>query len=142
MAGYITEADYTARFGTDELEQVMQSGTAIAFDKHVDDASAIVDSYLAAMKDRAFVIPLVLIPKRIIEVTADLTRYEIHAKQPTKEITERRKQAMAFLTLLVKGSVALPELLAPLPDPFASGSISVDADERVFTSDSLRGYAG
>lgn len=141
---YLTEDGYKERFGADELDQVLSTDATLTLARAIADAESIVNGYLAAVPNRVFVVPLPgAVPSRIEELTADLARYEIHAKKVTHEIKRRRNEAIAFLENLVKGLTAIPELL---PDggavpPLTSG-MDVSAAPRVFDACSLRGYVG
>lgn len=141
---YLTEDGYKERFGADELEQVLATDETVTLAAAIADAESIVNGYLAAVPDRVFAVPLAsTVPSRIVELTADLARYEIHAKKVTHEIKRRRDQAIAFLENLVKGLVAIPELLpdgGAVPEPISG--MTVDAADRVFTACSLRGFVG
>jgi phage gp36-like protein len=141
---YLTEDGYTARFGSEELEQVLASAPDATLAQAIADAQSIVDGYLAAVPDRVFTVPLVTTPARIAEITADLTRYELHAKKATFEQRRRRDQAIAFLEGMVAGKLAIPELLpegGAVPIALDAG-MDVTAEARVFTTDTLRGYLG
>ena len=141
---YLDQAGYEKRFGAEELEQVLATDDSLTLDVAIADAESIINGYLAAVPDRVFVVPLAgAIPSRITELTADLARYEIHAKKVTHEIKRRRDQAIAFLENMVKGLVAIPELLpggGAIPDVI--GAMDVDAAPRVFDTCSLREYVG
>ncbi len=141
---YLDQAGYEKRFGAEELEQVLATDETLDLATAIADAESIVNGYLAAVPDRVFVVPLaVAIPSRITELTADLARYELHAKKVTHEIKRRREQAIAFLENLVKGLVAIPELLpggGQVPDVI--GAMDVAAEPRVFDTCSLRQYVG
>lgn len=141
---YLDQAGYEKRFGAEELEQVLATDESLDLAVAIADAESIVNGYLAAVPDRVFVVPLaVAIPSRIVELTADLARYELHAKKVTHEIKRRREQAIAFLENLVKGLVAIPELLpggGQVPDVI--GAMDVSAEPRVFDTCSLRQYVG
>lgn len=141
---YLTEDGYKERFGAEELEQVLATDASITLERAIADAESIVNGYLAAVPDRVFAVPLAgTVPSRIEELTADLARYEIHAKKVTHEIKRRRNEAIRFLQDLVKGLVAVPELLpdgGAVPEPISG--MTVDAADRVFTACSLRGYVG
>lgn len=141
---YLTEQGYTDRFGVEELEQVLATDETVTFAQALIDAQSIVDGYLAAVPNRVFAVPLAgAIPVRIAELTADLLRYEIHAKKVTHEIKRRRNEAIDFLKDMVKGLTAIPELL---PDAGAvaplGGTLETFSEPRVFTSCSLRDYVG
>lgn len=141
---YLDQAGYEARFGAEELEQVLATDETLTLEAAIADAESIVNGYLAAVPDRVFTVPLAgAIPSRISELTADLARYEIHAKKVTEEIKARREYAIAFLENLVKGLVAIPELLPDggQPAPIV-GAMTVDAAPRIFDHCSLRNYVG
>lgn len=141
---YLDQDGYVKRFGAEELEQVLATDDTLDLAVAIADAESIVNGYLAAVPDRAYVVPLVVAtPARITELTADLARYEIHAKKVTHEIKRRREQAIAFLENMVKGLVAIPELLpggGQIPDN--EGGLDVTAAPRVFDTCSLREYVG
>lgn len=141
---YLTQDGYVKRFGAEELEQVLATDETITLDAAIADATAIVNGYLVAVPDRVFAVPLVgAVPSRIEELTADLARYEIHAKKVTLEIKRRRNEAIAFLKDMVAGLVGIPELLpggGAVPD--VTGAMEVVAAPRVFDHCSLRGFVG
>lgn len=140
---YFTRDQYIERFGSNELNEVLSSETGTTLEAAIADAESIVNGYLAAVPRRAYVVPLAgAIPVRVTEITADLARYEVHAKQVTFEIKRRRAQAIKFLEDLVKGLVAIPELLPPDPLPVNQGGIAIVTEERVFTACTLSGYVG
>lgn len=141
---YLTEDGYNERFGAEELAEVLSTDTTITVERAIADAESIVNGYLAAVPNRVFAVPLAgAVPARIEELTADLARYEVHAKKVTHEIKRRRNEAIAFLENLVKGRTAIPELL---PDggavPPVTSGMDVTAAHRVFDECSLRGYVG
>lgn len=143
---YLDQSGYEARFGAEELAQVLATDATITLARAIADAESIVNGYLAAVPDRVYTVPLptaVAVPSRIEELTADLARYEIHAKKVTHEIKRRRNQAIEFLEAMVQGLVAIPELL---PDagaaPAPPGGMTMLSEERVFTACTLRGYVG
>lgn len=141
---YLDEDGYRARFGGEELDQVLDTDPDLDLERAIADATSIVNGYLAAVPNRVFAVPLAgTVPSRIEELTADLARYEIHAKKVTLEMKRRRNEAIGFLENMVRGLVAIPELL---PDagavPLAVAGMEVSAEPRVFTSCSLKGYVG
>jgi phage gp36-like protein len=141
---YLDADGYKARFGDEELPQVTASSPSITLDQAIADASSIVDSYLVMIPNRTFAVPLATTPKRVAELTADLARYEIHSRKVTHEIKRRRDQAIAWLEALVKGLVAIPELLpdADAPPTEISGAVFERECEPVFTCCNLREYVG
>lgn len=140
---YLTEADYIARFGADELAQVLATDASLTLAAATADAESIVNGYLAAVSDRTYAVPLATVPARIVELTADLTRYELHAKKATEEISKRRDQAIAFLEAMVAGTVSIPELTPGAGAvPEVISGLDLQAECRVFSACSLRGYVG
>lgn len=138
---YLDATGYAERFGEDELEEVIASSPPATLERAVADASSIVDSYLVMTPNRAFAVPLVsaTVPARIVEIVADLARYEIHAKAATNEMKRRRNQAIEFLEALVAGKLGIPELLPP-GEPVYDGGAVFCAEERVFTTETLAEY--
>lgn len=140
---YLGQAAYEARFGAAELGQVLQQDDERTFDVAVADAEAIVNGYLAAVPNRTFAVPLTgTVPPRIVEITADLARYELFVQKATHEIKRRRAQAIEFLENMVKGLVAVPELLPEAGAVPVAGGAEAFAAERVFDACSLSGYVG
>lgn len=106
---YLTEDQYAARFGTNELAQLKRTGGAGGLDTAAafSDAAETVDSYLAAIKGRAFSLPLAVPPARIVGVTADIARYELWAQRASEEVRTRYEDALAYLKDLVRGDAVL-----------------------------------
>lgn len=106
---YLTEENYSARYGSRELEQLKQTGGpgGLSVDAAFADASETVDSYLAAIKGRAFSIPLSVPPARIVGVTADIARHELWAQRASEEVRRRYEDAIAYLKDLVRGDAVL-----------------------------------
>lgn len=151
---YCTEAQFVARFGQRELDQLLGRGdfaggkaeTGRTYEAAAADADAIVDSYLAARG--GIVLPIVAaVPPRLIELAADLTRYELYddvkdAGSQAGEVSAivvRRKLALDFLQRFAKGEAAIPGL-ETLDPAGAAGTIVVSARPRIFTDETLAGY--
>lgn len=150
---YCTEAEFKARFGDRELAQLLGEGefagpkaeTGRTYAAAAADADAIIDSYLAMRG--GVVLPLSgTMPPRILELGADLTRYELYddvkdAGSQAGEVSAivvRRKLAIAFLEKFAKGEVTIPGLVI---DPaIIAGTIAYSAKPRVFTDETLAGY--
>jgi len=148
---YCPEPDFIARFGAKELDQLLCRGdwannpkgeTGRTYEAAAADADAIIDSYLAMRG--GIVLPLPgAVPPRILELAADLTRYELYDDVKDDEtpaaVVVRRKLALDFLGLLAKGNATIPGLF---PDPVTAGAntIAIYERERVFTDDTLRGF--
>lgn len=146
---YCTEEQFGLRFGTQELAQLLPSSGPAAqgrtYEAAAADADAIVDSYLAMRG--GLTLPLTTVPARVLELAADLTRYELYddvkdAGSQAGEVSAivvRRKLAISFLEKVAKGEATIPGLF-PDPGTTAAGAIAVYAPERVFTTDTLAGY--
>lgn len=141
---YITAPQFAERFGQEELDQLTVTNGGIQFDSAVADAQAIVDSYLAAIPERTFPIPLTVPPARIAGVTADLTRYELWANRASEEVRNRRDQAIEYLRDLVAGRAVLIVDTVLDPEPIVSpiGRVGFRTNGRVFTDRTLGGFAG
>lgn len=146
---YCPEAAFVERFGAGELDQLLGRGTFAGpkaetgrtYNAAAADADAIVDSYLAMRG--GIVLPLSgVVPPRILELAADLTRYELYDDVKDDDtpaaVVVRRKLALDFLRDVANGLATIPGLF---PDPAdLAGSIAVSAAPRVFTAETLRGF--
>lgn len=133
---YITRQQYVARFGQEELSELLASGSAVSFGAAADDASAIIDSYLGSSPTSTGTLPLDPVPARIVELAGEIARYKLWGAKASEQVTERYKAAIAYLEkvasgdLVVPGSDQSPETAAP----------AYTARPRVFTDDALRGF--
>lgn len=138
---YVTTADFIARFGQQELDQLLPTagGDGRAFAAAEADAAAIVDSYLASRPGRTYVLPLAALPPRLIEVAADLVRYELYSDAPPDEVKGRRDTAIAFLEKIASGELTVAGLSQ---EPVAGEVLAVSyaAKPRVFSEESLAGF--
>lgn len=150
---YCTEADFKARFGERELAQLLATGdfaggkaeTGRTYAAAASDADAIIDSYLAMRG--GVTLPLSPVPARVLELAADLTRYELYddvkdAGSQAGEVSAivvRRKLALAFLERVAAGDATIPGLF-PAPSAAGAAGIVVSAPERVFTAETLAGF--
>lgn len=138
---YIDEAGYGQRFTQRELDQLTATGGGLSFDDAAADASELIDSYLAAIPNRAFSLPLTVPPARIVGVAADLARYELWAQRASEEVKARRDQAVEYLKDLVAGKAQLIVGDTEPEDPKAPAArVGFRAAPRVFTGSSLRGF--
>tara|TARA_R110000868_G_scaffold19036_3_gene82366 strand:+ start:30 stop:458 length:429 start_codon:yes stop_codon:yes gene_type:complete len=133
---YITLAQFVARFGQEELSQLLASGSAITFAVAADDASAIIDSYLEGAPSRFDALPLSPIPARILELAGEVTRYKLWGAKASQQVKDRHDAAIKFLEAIADGKRSVPGSSAGLT---ASGP-AYDAIDRVFTTDLLEDY--
>ncbi len=137
---YVAEADFTARFGSAELGQVLDLTDGRTFAAAADDASAIIDSYLASVPGRNYVLPLTApFPARVIELAADITRYKLWGQAAPDIVKARYEAALEFLKAVAAGELAIVGLEEE-PVVGASGGIEFYAKDRVFTDESLEGF--
>jgi phage gp36-like protein len=137
---YCVEADFTARFGTTELSQVLDLADGRTFAAAADDASSIIDSYLASVPGRNYVLPLTApIPGRVLELACDIARYKLWGQAAPDIVKARYDAAIEFLKGVAAGELAIVGLEEE-PVVGASGAIDYYAKDRVFTDDSLEGY--
>ena len=149
---YCSQEAFAARFGQAVLDQLLAQAAPGARNDNVGrtyeaaaaDADAIVDSYLAM---RGVAVPLAEpIPARVLELAADLTRYELYteAKDETDKgaspaVVVRRKLALEFLDQVAKGKATIPGLFQESRG-ISADHIEVSAPPRVFTDATLAGY--
>jgi phage gp36-like protein len=137
---YLAEAGFVARFGNAELEQVLITADGRTFAAAADDASSIIDSYLAAIPGRAFTLPLTGTPPgRVVELAADLTRYKLWGQAAPDIVKARYEAAIAFLEKVAAGELSIVGLETE-PEAGVVGALSYSAKGRVFTDDNLAGY--
>lgn len=131
---YCTATAFKDRFGTDEHDQLLASGTDRTYAAAAADADAVVDGYIGTR----YKLPLVQVPAFVIAIAADLTRYELYEEAPTKEVIERRKMALDMLRDIKDGNLILPGAdTSEVP-----ATISVSAAERVYTDSVLDRFTG
>jgi phage gp36-like protein len=106
---YLTEEQYLDRFGDDEAVLLADTdGDGVADAERIAaaiaDAEATIDSYIAAR----YSTPLETVPAVLTQYAADLARERLHTVQPTEEVTERAKRAVAWLKDVASGKASLP----------------------------------
>lgn len=125
---------FKERFGTDEHDQLLASGTDRTYAAAAADADALVDGYIGVR----YKLPLAVVPAFIVAIAADLTRYELYEEAPTKEVIERRKLAMDMLRDIRVGVLVLagadPASIAP--------TIAVESAPTVYTPDVMSSFVG
>lgn len=105
---YVSRADYIARFGQEELTELLASGAATSFGAAADDATAIVDSYLESAPRKNVTIPLSPAPQRIIEVAIEIARYKLYGSKATDQVKQRFDDAIDYLKQVASGALAIP----------------------------------
>lgn len=105
---YITRQQYVARFGQEELSELLASGSALSFNAAADDASAIIDSYLESSPTRSVALPLDPVPARMVEVAGEIARYKLWGAKASEQVSERYKEAIAYLEKIAAGDLVVP----------------------------------
>ena len=141
MTAYIVRTGLERRFGVDEIEQLLDddrnsaesSNEASSLARAIDDASNIIDGYLAGQ----YTLPLASVPSIVTAWAADVARYRLYDDAAPDEVRRRYDDAIASLKLVAQGIIKLPPGSdgAPVTTPASPDSYSAD---RVFTADSLK----
>jgi len=135
---YCTQANFTDRFGEQELIQLTDRAIPPAgvvdtdvLDASLADADAEIDGYLAGR----YSLPLASPPDVLIRLAADIARYRLYDNRATEEVRTRYADAIRFLERVSEGKV----LLSAEPQP-AAGAPEYSTPGRVFTADTLEDY--
>lgn len=131
---YASQQNMIDRFGADELIQLTDRSNLGVIDATVlgqalADANTEIDSYLAGVCS----LPLATIPPRLIKIASDIARYELYGARATDQVRARYTDAIAYLKLLMAGTVSLG--LDPLNQPVPqAGGVGMNAKQPVFAS--------
>lgn len=131
---YASQQNMIDRFGSDELIQLTDRGNLGVIDATVlgqalADANTEIDSYLAGI----CTLPLATVPQRLIKIAADIARYELYGARCTDQVRARYTDAIAYLKLVVAGTVSLG--LDPQNQPVTEvGGVRMNAKAPVFAS--------
>lgn len=138
---YATVADFTARFGADELLQLTDrdhDGVADTgvLDQAISDADAEIDAYLSGR----FTLPLSRIPPVLVRIACDVIRYRLWDQAASEEVTTRYNAAVKFLQSVASGLVMIgtdPEPAATTRNADVTLAVSTG---RVFSRTTLGDY--
>lgn len=105
---YALASDLIARFGEPELIQQTDLTSAGAYNaatvaRALDDASALIDGYLAGR----YAVPLASVPALLVTLACDLARYALYVDAVPDVVRDRRDQAVATLRDIAAGRVLL-----------------------------------
>lgn len=136
---YLTAEDMRARYGEDQLVQIVDAdgwdALAIArVNAAIADASAIVDGYVAKYYQAS---PGTAVPPLLARLTRDIAFSDLQ-RSPTEEARDRRADAMAILDKISRGLVKIDEGRGDLPA--RAGALVVPDRPRTFSRDSLGGF--
>ena len=137
---YATQQDLEDRFGSDELKRVADRNADGVIDaavvaKAIADADALIDSYLREV----YALPLASVPGRLVRLATDLALFFCYPSNPPEDVQRRRDDAEAYLLKIAKGLVSL-DIAGVEPAPAGGGQVAVQAPERVFSRDGLKGF--
>jgi len=99
--GYCTRADMVDRFGEQEVAD-LEAGRSNAMDEAIDDAAALIDSYIGAR----YSLPLLAAPVQLLSISRDLVRYSLDMV-PDETVRQRRDYAIKYLESLAAGRATL-----------------------------------
>ena len=105
---YCTEQDLIDRFSETEIIQLSDNNNTGAIDSTVvamaiSDADGEIDGYLASR----FALPVNPVPKVLLRIACDLTRYYLYDDSATDHVQKRYDDAVKFLKGVAAGSIAI-----------------------------------
>ena len=123
---YATPLDLEQRFGAAELiQQTDLTGAGVAnpdtLARALDDASALIDGYLASR----YPLPISTPPALLVTLCCDLARYALYIDAAPEVVEKRRDAAVATLRDIAAGRVALDVGQAGASTPAPSGLAEV-----------------
>lgn len=135
---YCTWEDLESRFGSEISELIDRdnddSDDVGALDKAIGDADALIDGFISSK----YKVPLLNVPTLINKISCDITRYNLWDNRAPEEVEKRYKDAVSFLDRIAKGTIQLPD--ADPNETQTAQPLMVDANERVFTMDTLADF--
>lgn len=130
----VAEAELIAL--TDDTESAVVDQTVI--ERAITNAGTVIDAHCGSR----YAVPFDPVPELVRMYAVDLATYNLFSRRthvPVPEvITERQKQALAFLRQVQKGeaSVGVPPIAAAAGE---SNSMLIPGNERLFSRDKMRG---
>jgi len=141
---YGTQQDLIDRFGETELiqltDKVNRPATTIdttMVSKCLSDAEDLIDSYVGKL----YALPIASPPDILTRVTCEIARYYLHGRRTEKDdpVTRDYLGAIAWLKDVAKGLVQLEADGIAAPQA-GDSEVRVEAPDRVFTRDSMKGF--
>lgn len=137
---YATVQDLTDRFGeaelialTDRADPPAGAVDATVAAKALDDASQLIDGYLAGR----YALPLASVPSLLVTLCGDIARYRLHTDSAEGEPKARYDDAIRLLRDISGGRLTLQ--IAGAEPAATGGQVLHAAPERVFTAATLGG---
>lgn len=120
----------TDEFGTGRIDKARLVAAII-------DAQATVDSYLA----KQFAVPIAApIPQLVMTLVIDLAVARLYRTELPANVSAARDAAMRQLRDLANGTANLPAAEMPAPATTSSAPVLVDAGDRRFSRDRMKGW--
>lgn len=140
---YATQADMVARFSLVELIQLTdRDHTASEVDADVlERALADADAEVDARLQARYALPLASVPRLLVNIACDITRYRLMDDRATDQVTRRYDDAIKLLDRIAKGQLSLGLDAAATATPVVDGP-AYTAAPRVFSRRLLDDYAG
>lgn len=139
---YATQQDMIDRFGEDHLIQVTSDAgealDAVAVDRALLDASAVIDGYLQAR----YRLPLADPPALLRIHACNIAMYQLLVLRPLGDVDDARKRyddAVSFLTRVAEGKVSIGPTDDGAPAP-EHGAPRLAGPVRVFGRHTLTGF--
>lgn len=138
---YATKLDMLARYEEKELiqlsdfiepytEQIVDSVLTSA----LNDASATIDLYIGGR----YALPLASVPPSLVDMAAKIAYYNLNRGRYTESIRQDYDDVLRRLEKIASGAI---KLFLDNKEPKSAAAIAeVDGPNRVFNSDSLKGY--
>lgn len=145
---YCTPTDVQAWFDGDRLAYLLYDDPAQATPADltdrvaavIDEVCGVIDGFLEGL----YPLPLPFTSRLLQKLATDLTIYELCARRGFSEntadavIVDKQKNAMRLLEMLAAGKISLRR--SDVPAPERNVAAEVDADPRVFSRRSMRGF--
>jgi len=142
MPSYTDLARLTARFGadmliraTDRAEVPMGAIDTIVVAKACDDATALIDGYLAGR----YALPLAEVPPLLAALAEDIAIWRLHPYEPDGKLKADYDAAMRALRDISTGTIRLAVSGVEAPSTGTTGAQFTDR-ERPLTQDSMKGF--
>lgn len=144
---YATVAEFKAGMSQDDLLRLtdFEGDTDTVNDSRIqaalDDASAVIDSYIAKPLGGRVLNP---VPRILNVVCRDLALYRLYINighgTGNESVTGLRDDALRYLKSVAAGDVALGDGTGVPAEATSPGVAMTDGPDRLLTRDSLRGY--
>ncbi len=133
---YCTQQDLIDRYGETELIQLTDHDSvgeidSDVLDRAIADSDGEIDGYL---KPR-FGAPLATVPKVLVRIACDITRYYLYDDQATEHVAQRYKDAVAFLKGVAKGEISIGVDAAGASPDTGGDEVQMESGGRVFGRD-------